>query len=340
MTAEAVYSPRAEHGFLRDSWLSTRGDGEAGDRQRRHYDQLGELAVQIERDAAWRVFQPQTSERAGEVLSSEIPGAYPNDYLPGLLTPRILKGRPMGGFYNRVPIADARPRIFPKVTTSTVVAVQSAEGAALSSTDFGTTAVTATPLMYGAYTDVARQVLDGADPAAEAMILQDLYEAYAQASEAVIKTAVEAGSTASGVAITAATPYAGAIANVVNYYGTRFKPARGAFLPPASFTTLTAQADTTGRPLVPQLGVVNSDGQIDGGGDELAVSLLSARGRLSWASTVNVWVFGIPSDFVIYESSIARFSYDQVAGPQSIRIGIWGYLVVGTRLGSLKVTAA
>ena len=39
-------------------------------------------------------------------------------------------------------------------------------------------------------------------------------------------------------------------------------------------------------------------------------------------------------------SRIAQFSYDQVVGPQAIRIGIWAYLVVGARLGSLKVTAA
>jgi hypothetical protein len=276
--------------------------------------------------------------RAGDVLSSEIPGAYPNDYVPGLLTPRILKGRPMGDFYNRFPIADARPRIFPKVTTSTTVAVQSAEGAALSSTDFATTAVTATPLMYGAYTDVSRQTLDGADPAAQAMVLQDLVEAYAQASEAVIKTAVEAGSTASGVAITAATPYAGTLANVVNYFGTRFRPAEGAFIPSALFSVLLAQGDTTGRPFLPMIGQVNSDGSVERGG--IQADVLGAKTRLSWASTVNVCVFGVPSDFVVYESAIAQFSYDQVVGPQAVRIGIWAYLVVGTRLGSLKVTAA
>ena len=45
-------------------------------------------------------------------------------------------------------------------------------------------------------------------------------------------------------------------------------------------------------------------------------------------------------DYVIFESSIARFSYEQVTGPSAIRIGIWAYLVVGTRRGGLSVTAA
>jgi phage head maturation protease len=334
--AQAVYGPTSEHQFLRDGFLAARGDGAAYERQARHQAHMADVALALERATSWDGIQ---LARAGEVLSSEIPGAYPNEYLPGLLTPRILKGRPMGAFYDRFPISDARPRIFPKVTTSSTVAVQSAEGAALSATDFATTAVTATPLMYGAFTDVSRQAIDGGDPAAQQMILQDLIEAYSQASETVIKTAVEAGSTASGVAITAATPYAGAIANVVNFYGVRFSPAQAAFIPPAAFSTLLAQADTTGRPLVPQLGVVNSDGTVNVG-SQITAPLLSAQGTLSWASTVNVWVFGVPSDFVIYESSIAQFSYDQPVGPQAVRIGIWAYLVVGTRLGSLKVTAA
>jgi len=334
---EPVYGPRSPHSFLRDGWMATRGDAEAGERYARHNSHVAELAAAIERSTAWGPSGELVS-RAGDVLSSEIPGAYPNDYVPGLLTPRILKGRPMGDFYNRFPIADARPRIFPKVTTSTAVAVQSAEGAALSSTDFASTAVTATPLMYGAYTDVSRQTLDGADPSALSMILQDLIEAYGQASETVIKTAVEAGSTASGVAVTAATPYAGVLANVVNYFGTRFKPAEGAFIPSALFPVLLAQGDTTGRPFLPMIGQMNSDGSVARGG--IQADVLGAATRLSWASTVNVCVFGVPSDFVIYESAIAQFSYDQVVGPQAVRVGIWAYLVVGTRLGSLKVTAA
>jgi phage head maturation protease len=321
---ESIYGPGRDHGFMRDAFEAWRGDSEARERQSRHSLMLTDVSRQI--------------ERASDVLSSEIPGMYPNEYLPGLLTPRILKGRPFGSFYQRVPISDAKPKIFAKVTTSGTVAVQSAEGAALTATDIATTAVTATPLIYGTYTDVSRQAIDGADPSAQSMILQDLIEAYAQASETVIKTAVEAGSTASGVAITAATPYAGVLANVINYYGVRFKPAEGAFIPSALYSVLLAQGDTTGRPFLPMIGQANSDGSVARGG--IRADALGADTRLSYASTTNVCVFGVPSDFVIYESSVAQFTFAEVVGPQAVRIGIWAYLVVGTRLGSLKVTAA
>lgn len=321
---EAVYGPRSGESFIHDGWAATRGDAAASERQARHSLHLADVSRQI--------------ERAGDVLTTEIPGAYPNDYLPGLLTPRILKGRPMGGFFNRVPISDARPKIFAKVTTSTTAAVQSAEGANPAASDLATTAVTATPLLYGAETVVSRQVLDGGDPSATNMILADMIEAYAQASETVIKTAVEAGASASGTAITAATPFAGSLGNVIKYYTTRFKPAEAQFVPSALFAVLLAEADTTGRPKMPLLNPVNSDGTTAAGG--VSGSILGATDYLSYASTVNVVVTARASDYVVYESSVAQFSYDAVTGPSAVRIGIWAYLVVGTRLGGLSVTAA
>jgi hypothetical protein len=320
---EAIYGRNSGNSFLRDLIAAHRGDSAAQERQSRHEAHLTDIAAQM--------------ERVGDVLSSEIPGAYPNEYLPGLLTPRILKGRPMGGFYNRQAITDARPKIFAKVTTSTTVAVQSAEGTNPAASDLATTAVTVSPLLYGAETVVSRQVMDGGDPSAETMILQDMIEAYAQASETVIKTAVEAGASASGSAITAATPYAGLQANVVAYQAARFKPATGQFVPPALYTVALAQADTTGRPFYTYINPVNAQATTEAGG--ASGNILGATEFLSWASTLNVVVTGRPEDYVIFESSVARFSYDAVTGPAGIRLGIWAYLAVGTRLGSLKVTA-
>ena len=323
---ELVYRPTRMAGgqFLRDAYLATRGDTAAAERQQRHAQHMTDLSNQI--------------ERAGDLLQSEIPGALPTDFLPGLLTPRILKGRPMGSFFDRFPISDSRPKTFAKVTTSTAVVVQSAEGAALGVTDLATTAVTATPLIYGGSIDVSRQVLDSADPSAMSMVMSDLIEAYAQASETVIKTAVESGASASGTAITAATPFAGTLGNVIKYYTTRFKAAEAQFIPSALFAVLLAEADTTGRPKMPLLNPQNSDGTTAPGG--ISGSILGAMDFLSYASTVNVVVTARANDYVIYESSLASFSFDQVVGPQAVRIGVWAYLVVGARLGGLSVTAA
>ena len=339
---DAVYGRNSEASYMHDRWIisstSLSGNkGEAAERVQKHERHLSDVAIAMERDAESRKFDPGYSERASDVLSTEIPGAYPNDYLPGLLTPRILKGRPMGSAFNRVPIADARPRIFPKVTTSGTVATF-AEGVAPTATDIATTAVSVTPSAYGTYTDVSRQALDGGDPSVLSIIFQDLVEAYAQASETAIKVAVEAGATASGVALTKATPYPTTQANVVNYYATRFRPAEFAFVPSVAYSTLLAHGDTTGRPFMPQIGAMNSDATVQVGG--VGGNILGAQVRLSWASTLDVHVFAVANDYVIFESSIAQFTYDQVVGPQSVRVGLWAYLGIGTRLGGLSVTAA
>ena len=330
---EAAVLENGQHpGYLSDGYLAMQGNRDAAERQYRYEQSVYHIAKQMERDAL-------AAYRAGDVLSSEIPGAYPNDYIPSLLTPRILKGRPMGSFFRHFPIADARPRIFPKVTTSTTVAVQSAEGANPAASDFATTAVSATPALYGAETVVSRQVLDGSSPEAEAMILQDMLEAYAQASETVIKTAVESGATASGTAITAATPFVGLVGQVVAYSVARFLQAEGIFIPSALWAVAAKQGDTGSlRPLLSPIGPQNSVGTLTGG--TLGANILGANVYHSYASTTNVVVTARPDDYVIYESAIGRFSYDAVTGPSAVRIGLWAYLAAAPRKGGLSVTAA
>jgi hypothetical protein len=104
---DATWSGTDERGqrfsLLSDGWRAKNGDTAAAERLYRHEQMAHDFEVKAERDA-------EVMYRAGDVVSSEIPGAYPNDYIPGLLTPRILKGRPMGGFFNRFPISDALPK--------------------------------------------------------------------------------------------------------------------------------------------------------------------------------------------------------------------------------------
>jgi HK97 family phage prohead protease len=261
---ESVYGPGSGQSFFGDGWaVSQRAQGweDSQGRLERHYRMLDDIDLAMQRRIGIASLQRASGmlSRAGDVLSSEIGGAYPNEYLPGLLVPRILKQRPMGGFYSRVPLTDGRPRIYPVVSTSTTVAVQSAEAANPAASDFATTGTTVTPLFYGGETKVSRQVLDGADPSTDAMLMQDLTEAYMQASEAIIRAAVEAGSTASGVTLTAATPDAGIRALYVNHIGNVFLPPERLFLPTTLTNSWLTQNDTTGRPLAPAYGAMNSD---------------------------------------------------------------------------------
>ena len=321
---EAVYGPRSGQSFIQDL-ARAQYDSGAAERQARHTAYLTDISRQM--------------ERAGDLLQSEIPGILPTEFLPGLATPAVAQDTPMSSFYNTYAIADPRPRTFGKVTTSTAVSTTAkTEGAAPTVTDMATTAVTVTPAVYAAQIDVSREVIDAADPIAERLLLQDLTNRFNETVEAKVLAAVEAGSSASGTAITAATPFAGMLGNVNKYYATRYTEAKAQFVPSALYAVALSQLDSAGRPILPYLAPYNANGVVMAGGGGAWIN--GARVFLSPASTTNVVVTAAASDFVIYRSPMLTFRYTEVVGPQSIRIAVFGYLGIGTRLGSLKVTAA
>lgn len=319
--SELIYTRESEHRFLRDGLRAAAGDMEAMGRLGRHYAILEDVA-----------------HRA--VLSTGIAGAYPTEYLPGLLTERVAKGRVAGSFFNRIPVSDARTRTFPRVTTSTTVAKQSAEGTNVAASNFATTAVNSTPDMYQGTVDVSRQTIDGGDPDAERMILDDLTEAYMQSSESAIVTAILAGATAGPNTLTAATPHVGVIGAIVKYQSLRFLPAEGVLLPPAAYEGLLQQLDTTGRALVPYLGPTNAEGTAAAGA--AGASVLGVPVYLLWTAAATEALIARRADAHYYESSIAQFRYEQVGGPGLIRIGLWAYLsaVVRRPDGVYKPTVA
>jgi hypothetical protein len=345
--AELLYTRDSGHGFLRDvvsaSGIGSERDGGAADRLARHramlrdvVDSLATVGPSGDRVILW----DQVLTRAGDVLTSELGGAIPTDYLPGLLVPRLLKGRPMGGFFQNVGIVDARPRVFPKVTTSTTSTAQSAEGANPAASDFATTAETAQPILRGGSTTPSRQALDSGDPSVEQMIMDDLREAYAQDSETVIATYVAANGNAGGTAIVPATPYAGVVGGIIEYQTDYFMPAERVFLAPALYSTLLQQADSDLRPLVPWGPRVNTMGDQAAGG--AGASILGVGVDLSWASAANKAAFVRSTDFVIYESALAEFrvDLDSTLTPANIKLGVWAYLIPADRRGGNVVTAA
>ena len=272
-------------------------------------------------------------------VSSEIPGAYPNDYLPGLLTPRILKGRPMGGFFNRV--ADQRrdaqdlPQGHDLDHGRRPVGRRRQPGRQRLRDDRGhrdAAALRRRDRRLPAGPRRRRPVGRGDGPA------RTWSRPTPRRPRRSSRPPSRRAPRASGTAITAATPFAGALGNVIAYYAARFKPALGQFVPSALFASCSPRRDTTGRPMMPLLSPTNSRRHRQRG--RRTGSILGATTYLSYASTANVVVTARPDDYVIFESSIARFSYDAVTGPPAVRLGIWAYLVVGARQGGLKVTAA
>lgn len=313
---QLVYAGR-QHSFLRDVIHAGQGDPEASGRLRRHYTQLSDLA-----------------ERA-TIVSSGVGGAIANEYLPGLLVDAIAKGRPMGSFFQRIPVTDARPRIFPRVTTSTTVAKPS-EGANPSDGDFATEAVSATPELYIGSLTVARTIIDGADPDAERMMLADMQEQYAQVTEAALVSAIESGAASGTGTYVHDTPHAGILAMIVRYRTARRLRAEAVFLPDAVYEGAMSQVDSTGRPLIPYMGPQNAAGMQTApgadGGSVLGVPLIQSYASAPGTSKANaVAVVARAADAIYYESALLDFRYEQPAGPAAVKLGVYGYFVAKVR---------
>lgn len=253
---------------------------------------------------------------------------------------------------------DPRPMVLPKQTVGSDanILTQAAEGANTSGwgADAFTTAIdTLTPVTKSAYQDVSRQLLDGSTPAVDALIFADLRAAWDQVVEGLVCSAILAGGTATGTTFAneaAFSAAAAAIDAVVDAQtavaGDLRGPADLAIMNYRRFGAHRKLKDSTGRPLMPvsRYGPQNATGALDNllVGDIEGVDAIGTAG----VPTAYAEKYAVlrRSAVILAESDLLEFSYEQVGGPSSIRMGIWGY--VGTLVRNpksvsvLTVTAA
>lgn len=256
---------------------------------------------------------------------------------------------------------DPRPITLPKQTAPTTLANQSAENAATSFTDAFTTGTdTMTPTTVVGGQKVSRQLLDASTPAIDQLIYGDLIAAYNSNVEAKVVAAMVA---AAGTATTAyATESAYTTAITTTSSGTPFvKDLLGAIVAvrnarklPADvivgsvsrYGTWLGMVDTQGRPLVPvgQYGTVNAfgAGQANTDGSLLGLNVLASDGITQYPESILV---ARSQDTILFESPTLRFRYEEPDGPETIRMGVWGYVGVlvryaGQSVKRLQITAA
>jgi hypothetical protein len=108
--------------------------------------------------------------------------------------------------------------------------------------------------------------------------------------------------------------------------------------------------DTAGRRLYPAEGeLVNVSGrgsvQVPGSVGGMGVAATDGLGIGSGtAYPENILVFR-SGDTILFEGSVLRFRYEEVAGPESIKLGVWAYSAVIVRQAAhsvrrVEITAA
>jgi HK97 family phage major capsid protein len=264
------------------------------------------------------------------------PGVVPPTWLFEEFAAIAHGARPWADTLRRIPIDNANPINIGQQTAGAVVGVQSNEGDPAGDGSFTAAVLPTSPKTYTGKVDVSRQLVDGSNPSVDSIIYSDCLGAYNEQIEQAVVAAFEA-LTAGNLAATITYPGTAPVytnlpdafidgsASVIKH---RKAPARVVFLSIGAWAFLSKQKDTAGRPLVvtgyhgPQnaygLGEATQYGHI--AGEVVGLSCIP-----SWAANDNHLYVTKADDMLLLESSTFNFRYEEVLGPSSIRLGVWGY---------------
>lgn len=309
-------------------------------------------ATQEQRDNIRR-YESMTQELRGKLanfaagdplLKSVTAGQlWQNGYRPDLLVGEIDLGRPICSVFESTQIDNNNPFMIPTFSqTDGVVAAHTPGSAGTDAAVITVGAVTVTPSGYSGFVDVGRELIDAGSPTVDAMLLKSIALHYRNIVEGVAKTALETAGNATADA-SAPTTGAGLMTTLLQHQSTivtSYGEAADAHLVATDAYNAGAKAvDTTGRPLFPYQDAVNSVGTSGRGASTLQVNGVPViPSALMTAKKIHT----VKRDaFVVAESPLLTFSFDQVNGPGMIRLAAFAYFAFAStrKLGNIQSTS-
>lgn len=273
-------------------------------------------------------------------------GIVPPKWLASEYAELARQGRRVANAVRNLPLGnDPRPFILPKQIGGASVSDQPSENTPGTYTDaFETDTDTVVPKTVIGGQTVSRQLLDSASPAVDALIYSDLLADYNTQVESRVIAAMLA-STGAPVA-TLATEAAfktGAVDAVIDtalsVRADRKAPADITVMDVARWGAFKKLRDADGRPLIPAgnhgptnvfgVGSVDADGEIEG-----LAALVSDGMAPGYPASVLV---ARASDTLLWESGLRRFRFEEINGPESIKLAVFGYVAVHVRYAGSSV---
>lgn len=286
------------------------------------------------------------------VGTSDIAGNVPPQWFTDLFTEMGQQGGDLAAATRRYEISDARPFSLPGQTALTTVANQPTgeNGALVDGDDYDSAASVITPATIVGQETVSRQLLDASNPMIDRIILDDLMRSYVAERENRIGAAIKAVGTAVGGTqanfiddTNAAFGYDVAVDAAMAVWKAGFVRPSAYVMEHDLYAAYLKLKDADGRPiLVPsQYGPMNvvGVGSVTAVGSIAGVPVVVSAGLEETGGDANHW-FGAmihgPS-VQWFESAGMTFQYEQVLGPQSIKLGLWKYFAVAVRQGTRNV---
>ena len=243
--------------------------------------------------------------------------------------------RPWADTLRRVGITDANPvNIGVQVVPGAAVTAQASENTIPNDGSFNVNLLTTSPKTYTGKVDVSRQLLDGSNPAVDGIVYADCMGSYNEQIETAVVNAING---ASGFAAVITYPgtapvYANLPDCFIDAAASIRKHRKAApkvvFCSEGAWAYIAKEKDSQGRPLI----VTGYHGPVNAYGLGEAITYGQIAGEVtglsvvaSWAATDNLLYVAKADDMLLLESSTFNFRYEEVLGPESIRLGVWGY---------------
>lgn len=322
-----------ENSFFADIVRAREGDGEAATRLQEH----------------------------NRALSTGVAGA-------GIVPPRWLieeyeaiarQGRVVAELVRRIEITNPAPMTLQRQTAGTdgVLAEQATENTHPSETDaFATTVDVVTPKPTSGIQVVSRQMIDMTNPAADALIFGDMLSVYNRKIEDKVTAALVTAAGTATVAIATETAFTAAAAEdaitdaAIAVWNARKLPADVVAMRTSRWGRFMKFRDTAGRRLYPAEGeMVNISGRgsvtVPGTVGGLAVGVTDGLGIGAGTGYPESILVFRSADTILFEGNMLRFRYEEVAGPESVKLGVWAYSAVIVRQAAnsvrrVQITAA
>lgn len=265
------------------------------------------------------------------------------------------QGRALANAVRNIPLGDdPRPMTLPKQTagTDSVVAEQAAESDPVSGTDAWDSDVDlVSPKPTAGKQIVSRQMVDMATPAIDLLIYGDLMSVYNLKVENKVGAAMI---TAAGAAVTtfateaafngtlpAVPAYDAVVDTGIAVWNARKMPADIIAMSVNRWGKFKKLKDAEGRPLIPAstAGLVNvmGVGDVRVAGQLDALGVIPTDGIGSGSAYPESTIVARAADTLLFESNILRFRFEEVAGPEDVVLGIWGYTAVIVRQAGKSV---
>ncbi|MHA6626888.1 phage major capsid protein [Pseudonocardia sichuanensis] len=335
------------------------GSAQTQDRDPGHYRRAGEHSFFADLyRSAMKLDDGEAATRLGEhtrALSTGVQGGgvvAPN-WLTEEYETKARQGRALANAVRQLPITNPAPMSLPGQTAGTedVVTEQAAENTPPLETDeYDSGVVTVTPKPTTGAQLFSRQLFDMSNPAIDELIYGDLLAVYDDKVEAKVGAAVIA---AAGAAVVThadndaflgtapATPGLDSFVDAaIAVRNARKLPANVVAMGVTRYGVLKKMKDTTGRPLIPNMqhgiqnvfgvGDIATDGEFEG------LQIIATDGISTGAFPESIAVLRV-QDTILFEGGMMRFRFEEVAGPHSIKVGIWAYTAVVVRQAAHSV---